>query len=279
VVVTDLRMEPLSGIDVLRRVKEQLPRTEVILMTAYATVDSAVMAMKLGAFDYITKPFKSPEIVLKIRRALEKQTLIAEVQHLRREVGSRSGGLVGESPGMKAVLAQIAQIAPTALTVLITGETGTGKSLIARAIHQNSTRSAGPFLSINCAALPEALLESELFGYEKGAFTGAAHARKGLFEEAHQGTLFLDEIGAMSAHLQAKLLGVLQDREVRKLGQNRVLPVDVRVVAATNADLDQAVARGELRQDLFYRLNVARIHLPNLRDRREDIPALVPFPG
>jgi DNA-binding NtrC family response regulator len=277
VVITDLRMEPLSGIDVLHRIKELSPETEVIVMTAFGTIDSAVAAMKLGAFDYLTKPFKHEEIVLKVKRALEKRALLTEVRYLRGEVGSLYGvhSLVAESPAMKDIVAHVMQIASTMLTVLITGETGSGKSLLAKVIHYNSPRARGPFVAVNCASLPEPLLESELFGHEKGAFTGALQARKGLIEEAHQGTFFLDEIGTLSESLQSKLLGVFQDREVRRVGSNRLIPVDTRIIAATNRNLNLAVSRGEFRQDLFYRLNVTQIHLPPLRERREDIPVLV----
>jgi DNA-binding NtrC family response regulator len=273
VVITDLRMEPVSGLDVLRTVKQRSPGTEVILMTAFGTIDTAVEAMRLGAFDYITKPFHSAELIAKVRKALEKKTLVTEVQDLRREVQSSYGidSTIAESPAMHAVLAQIRQIAPTPLTVLITGETGTGKGLIARLIHHNGPDAKARFISVNVSAIPEPLLESELFGHEKGAFTGAIHSRKGLFEEAHCATLFLDEIGSFPANLQSKLLGVLQDRELRRVGSNRVIPIDVRIIAATNSNLEQAVARGQFRQDLYYRLNVARIHLPPLRERREDI--------
>lgn len=277
VVITDLKMEPLSGIDVLREVKKHAPETIVMIMTAYGTIDSAVEAMRLGAFDYITKPFKNNEIVLKVKKALERNALVSEVQRLRRDVDPIFGAhpLVAESPAMKAILEQVKKIATTPLTVLITGETGTGKTQIAKAIHYNSPRARGQFVSINVAAVPEPLLESELFGHEKGAFTGAIHSRKGLFEEAHQGTLFLDEIGTLSANLQSKLLGVLQEREIRRVGANRAIPIDVRIIAATNSDLKEAVVRGEFRRDLFYRLNVARIRMPPLRERREDIVPLV----
>lgn len=279
IVITDLKMEPLSGIDVLRQIKEQAPETAVIIMTAYGTIESAVEAMRLGAFDYITKPFKSNEIILKVQKALEKTALVSEVERLRRQADPLHGvhPLIAESPAMKAVLERVKKIAMTPLTVLITGETGTGKTQIARAIHYSSPAAKGRFVPINVAAVPEPLLESELFGHEKGAFTGAIRSRRGLFEEAHQGTLFLDEIGTLSANLQSKLLGVLQDREIRRVGANRPIAVDVRVIAATNTDLEAAVARGEFRRDLFYRLNVARIHMPPLRERRQDIAPFVRY--
>lgn len=276
-VLTDLRMGDMSGLDVVREVKQRSPQTEVIVMTAYGCIDTAVEAMKLGATDYITKPAKNDEILLKVRKALDGRSLRSEVQQLRAEVKGGAGlnALVANSPSMREVLGRIQKVAPTHLTILITGETGTGKSCIARAIHYNSQRTQGRFVSVNCAALPEPLLESELFGHAKGAFTGATQARRGLFEEAHNGTLFLDEIGTLPANMQAKLLGALQDREVRRVGSNTSQPVDVRVIAATNADLEEAVAREEFREDLFYRLNVARLHVPPLRERREDIPVLV----
>ncbi|AGA34390.1 Response regulator of zinc sigma-54-dependent two-component system [Thioalkalivibrio nitratireducens DSM 14787] len=276
-VLTDLRMEGMSGLDVVREIKRRVPETEVLVMTAYGSIDTAVEAMKLGATDYITKPARNDEILLKVRKALDGRSLRSEVAQLRTEVsgGIGLGALVAKSPAMREVLARIHKVAPTHLTILITGETGTGKSCIARAIHHHSQRSDGQFVSVNCAALPEPLLESELFGHAKGAFTGATQARRGLFEEAHNGTLFLDEIGTLPANMQAKLLGALQDREVRRVGSNTTQAVDVRVIAATNADLEEAVAREEFREDLFYRLNVARLQVPPLRERREDIPVLV----
>ncbi|MFA7097603.1 MAG: sigma-54 dependent transcriptional regulator [Gammaproteobacteria bacterium] len=275
VVVSDLRLDGMSGIELLPEIKRLAPRCEVILMTAYGTIDSAVEAMRLGAFDYVTKPFKKLEIMLRVRRALEKCALVAEVGQLREEIDAQHRvPFPAASPAMRAVLERIRQIAHTRLTVLITGETGTGKSMLARHIHQHSPRAGARFVAVNCAALPEPLLESELFGHTKGAFTGATQGRKGLIEEAHGGTLFLDEIGTLPLGLQSKLLGVLQEREIRRVGANDVMPVDVRFIAATNADLEAAVARGEFREDLYYRLNVARLALPPLRDRREDIPVL-----
>ena len=276
VVVADLRMEPLSGIELLQHIKEQAPRTEVILMTAYGSVESAVLAMKLGAFDYITKPFKNEEILGKVRMALGGHARSASPGRIENDRCRYSlDALTPCCERMHAILLEIRKIAPTQLTILITGETGTGKSFFTKVIHYNSPRANQPLLSINCAALPEQLLESELFGHEKGAFTGAVRSRQGLVEEANQGTLVLDEVGAMTTSLQSKLLGVLQDREVRRLGTNRPVPVDVRVIAATNMDLETAVKRGEFREDLFYRLNVARIHLPPLRERHDDMPLII----
>jgi DNA-binding NtrC family response regulator len=279
VVVTDLRMEGLTGIDVLQQVKENYPKTSVIIMTAYATVDTAVMAMKLGAFDYITKPFKNQEILEKIQRAIADHKANSHVadtaSHKHRGRGLET--LVGDSVPMRMLNERIHQVAPTDLTVLITGQTGTGKTAVAKVIHLNSPRANNKFVSVNCAALPETLLESELFGHEKGSFTGATTTRIGLFVEAELGTLILDEIGAMPLSLQAKLLGVLQDREVRALGSNHAVQVDVRVIAATNINLEQAMAQGDFREDLYYRINVARLHLPALAERKEDVLPLVDY--
>jgi two-component system response regulator HydG len=275
-VVADVRMEAVSGLDLLRQVKQGGPDTEVILMTGFGTVESAVEAMKLGAFDFITKPFQPEEILLRVRNALEKHRLRREVDLLRAEVTSAYGveGVVAASEAMREVLRMLPRIAQTDSTVLITGESGTGKELVARAIHSTSRRARGPFVSVSCAALPEPLLEAELFGHVRGAFTGAVAARKGLLEEAHGGTFFLDEVGETPPGIQVKLLRVLEERSLRRLGDNRPVPVDVRVVAATNRDLEQAVAEKTFREDLLYRLNVIRIHLPPLRERTEDIPLL-----
>ena len=279
VVVTDLRMEPVSGIEVLRLVRAFRPATPVILMTAFGTIATAVEAMKLGAVDFITKPFKNEDLKLKVERALEARMLQSDAS------SKPAGAPVAPSPvvpspvarssAMKSIIDQVRKVAGSNLTVLITGETGTGKSMIARDIHKRSQYAAGPFITVNAAALPEPLLESELFGHEKGAFTGASSSRAGLFEAAEGGTLFLDEIGTLPAVLQSKLLGVLQDRQVRRVGGNRIITVNVRIVAATNLDLEQAVERAEFRQDLYYRLNVARIRMPALREHREDLPFIL----
>lgn len=279
VVVTDLKMTPLSGLDVLRIVKTLSPQTEVIFMTAYGTIDSAVSAMKLGAYDYITKPFKTSEILLKVRRALEKRELAAQVHQLQRELRVRSdrettGCLVGKSPAMLETIARVGRIAKTDLSVLITGETGSGKNLVAQAIHAQSRRAGAAFVAINCAAVPESLLESEPFGHTRGAFTGAVQARRGLIEEASGGTFFLDEVGAAPFNVQSKLLGVLEDQIIRRVGSNTPIKVDVRIIAATNRNLKEAIERREFREDLYYRLNVVQLHLPPLRERREDIPLL-----
>jgi two-component system response regulator HydG len=272
-VLTDLKMEGADGIELLRQVKTAAPQTEVLIFTAYGTVTSAVEAMKLGAYDYIGKPFDEEELLLKVSRALERKALVREVQDLRAELkGQRGmGEIIAASKEMKEVLTKVTQVAPTEATVLIEGESGTGKELVARAIHQGSPRRDRPFIPINCSSFPETLLESELFGYEKGAFTGAEKGRKGLFEAAHQGTLFLDEIGDMPRPLQGKLLRALQEGEVRRLGSTDPIKVQVRIVAATNQQIEALVSQGILRDDLFYRLNVVRISIPPLRERRDDI--------
>ena len=278
-VLTDVKMPIGSGIDVLKGVKEVSPETVVIMITAYATAETAIEAMKLGAYDYITKPFKVDEIKLIIQKALEKGHLRKENILLRREIESRAGfeNFIGKSEAMQKVFSLIRQVAETKSTVLISGESGTGKELVARAIHFNSTRKDRPFVTVNCGALPETLLESELFGYMKGAFTGATANKQGLFEAANGGTIFLDEISATTPALQIKLLRVLQERQFMRLGGTAEIKVDVRVIAASNKDLLTEVSKGTFREDLFYRLNVIQIHLPPLRERKEDIPALVDF--
>ncbi len=275
-VITDLMMTPLSGMDLLRAIKEISPETEVLMMTAYGTIETAVQAMKLGACDYITKPFPVDELRLRVEHVLERKRLQRENRWLREELFHHFGieNLVGQSPPFLQVLEKVRRVAPTDATVLLTGETGTGKDVIARAIHLLSRRASRPFISVNCAALPEQLLESELFGHAKGAFTGAVVSRKGLIEEAAGGTFFLDEIGSIPLSVQSKLLRVLENKTIRRLGENREVSVDVRIIAATNRDLQDALRRGEFREDLYYRLNVVTIHLPPLRARREDIPLL-----
>jgi len=276
VVVTDVRMEPVSGIDVLRQVRQMRPGIPVILMTAYGTIATAVEAMKLGAVDFITKPFKNEDLVLKVERALEAS--LARFSGVPAVATSEAAPLhtpVATSAALRTVMGQVDRIAGSHLTVLITGETGTGKSMIAQEVHRRGPLASGPFVAINTAALPEPLLESELFGHEKGAFTGATAARAGLFETAQGGSIFLDEIGSLPANLQSKLLGVLQERQVRRVGGNRIVSINARFIAATNTDLEQAVKRGEFRQDLYYRLNVARIRMPPLREHREDIPHIL----
>jgi len=279
VVITDLRMGEFDGIDVLRATKEAQPMTEVIVMTAYGTIESAVEAMRVGAFDYIQKPFTEQELNVKVSKALESRQLRSQVQLFAQEFKERYHleNVIGRSQPIRDVLSRVIKIAPTEATALITGESGTGKELIARAIHANSKRAQRPFVTVNCAAITETLLESELFGYARGAFTGAVAARKGLFEEADGGTFFFDEIAETTPAFQAKLLRAIQEGEIRRVGENKPIRVDVRVVAATNIDLAQAVGDRRFRQDLYYRLNVVRFVLPPLRERREDIPLLVEF--
>ncbi len=279
-IITDIKMPKIGGIELLRTVKEVSPETVVIVMTAFATTETRVDADKLGAYDYITKPFKSmEEVKLVIQKALEKRLLRKENILLRREIETRLGfdNFIGKSESMQRVFSLIRQVADTTSTVLITGESGTGKELVARAIHAQSSRKNNPFVTINCGALPETLLESELFGYMKGAFTGAVANTQGLFEAANGGTIFLDEISATTPALQIKLLRVLQEREFKRVGGTADIKVDVRVLAASNKDLPGEVAKGMFREDLFYRLNVFPINLPPLRDRKEDIPLLVDY--
>lgn len=275
VVLTDLKIPLRDGLEVLRAVKDARPETEVIVMTAFGSVETAVRAMKQGAYDYLSKPFAIEEVVLLTQRALEKGGLRREVQRLRREVERRdSDPILGNSPPMRRVFDLIRSVGPSSSTVLITGRSGTGKELVARAIHDQSRRRDQRFTVIHCGAIPDTLLESELFGYRKGAFTGAMADHPGLFAEADRGTLFLDEVNTLSHATQAKLLRVLEDKMVRPLGGRGQSKVDVRLIAASNQDLDQEVRRGTFREDLFYRLNVVHIHLSDLSERREDIPLL-----
>jgi two-component system response regulator PilR (NtrC family) len=277
-VLCDITMPDGSGLDLLREIKQDAAeRTAVIMMTAYTSTESAIEAMKLGAYDYVSKPFDVEELRLLVRKALEKIELYDENRHLRRELQGRYtfANIIGRSSRMQAVFHLIEKVAKTPSTVLIQGESGTGKELIARAIHYNSNRATGRFLSINCGALPESLLESELFGHERGAFTGAVREKSGLFQEAEGGTLFLDEIGEMSLSMQVKLLRALQEKVVRKVGGTREEPVDARIITASNRNLKDRVADGSMREDLFYRIHVIPIELPPLRQRREDIPLLV----
>ncbi len=278
-VLTDLVMPGVGGLEVLSKAKERDPATEVIVITAYATTEAAVEAMRRGAYDYVQKPFSVDEMKVTVDKALEKNHLRRENVDLRARVSGRwrLGDLLGKSPAMQRVIEVIRRVAPTPSSVLLTGESGTGKELVAGAIHTLTCEARGvdaPFVAINCAAIPASLMEAELFGHEKGAFTGATHAREGIFRAAHGGTLFLDEISEMPRALQPTLLRVLQEKKVRPVGASAEEEVDVRIVAASNRDLDAAVASGEFREDLFYRLNVIRIVLPPLRDRREDVPLL-----
>jgi two-component system response regulator PilR (NtrC family) len=276
-VITDLRMPKVDGMEVLRAVKSASPETVVLIITAFATADSAVEAMKQGAYDYLTKPFQVDEVQLIIRNALEKRRLTTENILLKREMASQSSfaQLVGQSEAMQKVFDVVKKVADSKSNVLICGESGTGKELVARAIHYNSARSALPFVAVNCSAVPETLLESELFGHIKGSFTGAISNKAGLFEVANGGTIFLDEIGDTTPTIQVKLLRVIQEREFRRVGGTQDIKVDVRVVAATNKDLEKAVADGSFREDLYYRLDVIPIRLPPLRLRSGDIPLLV----
>jgi DNA-binding NtrC family response regulator len=276
VVLVDLRMPGKSGIDIVKAVKSHYPHMEVVLMTAYATIETAVDAIKQGAFDYLPKPFTADQLQAVIQRTLRQTPITQSVRGLKGEVEGRTaaGAMVGKSEAMAALREHIRKIAATEATVLITGESGTGKELVARSLHQSSRRSALPFVPVDCAALPESLLESELFGHEKGAFTGASLSRPGLFELAHKGTLFLDEVAELPLPLQAKLLRVLEARQLRRLGGRQLISVDVRLIAATNRDLTKAMEGGTFREDLFYRLNVIPIHVPPLRERRGDIPLL-----
>jgi nitrogen regulation protein NR(I) len=277
IVLTDLVMPQASGMEVLKEAAAHCPDTPVIMMTAYAAVETAVEAMKLGAFDYIGKPFVLDELSIVLNRVLEHRKLQKENIRLKKELKRKYdfGGLIGDSASMGRVYDMIEKIADTDSTVLIAGESGTGKELVARIIHYNSSRSQKPFVPINCAAIPRDLLESELFGHEKGAFTGALNARAGRFELAHNGTLFLDEIGELDPSLQVKLLRVLQEREFERVGGVKTIKVDVRILAATNKDLEKATREGKFREDLFYRLNVIPLNLPPLRERLDDIPLLL----
>jgi len=275
-VITDVMMPDISGIDILEYVKSRHPETAVLIITAYASHDTAVEAMKLGAEDYITKPFNIDEFSLIVNRSLQRKQLAEENIALRKELQREHAyeSIVGKSRPMIELFNLIERIAATPTTVMITGESGTGKELVARAIHFNSRRSKHRFVSINCGALPESLLESELFGYEKGAFTGADKRKTGLFEAADGGTVFLDEIGETPHPMQVKLLRTMQERTIRRVGGHDEIPVDVRIIAATNVDLEELVNSGEFREDLYYRVNVIRVALPSLRERSEDIMLL-----
>jgi DNA-binding NtrC family response regulator len=275
-ILTDLRMPGFGGLDVLRVSKESTPDVPVILFTGYPTVETAVQAIKEGAFDYLTKPFSPDQLMASVARALHQKRLVEENRELRARVEQKTLGaeMVGTSSAMLSVVTLMRRVAPTNANVLVLGESGTGKELVARGLHMHSRRQRKDFVAVDCAALPENLLESELFGHERGAFTNAVQRKVGLIEMADGGTVFLDEIGEMPMSLQAKLLRVLQERTVRRIGGRRWVPVDFRLVAATNRDLETMVQKGEFREDLYYRLNVVRIRLPSLDERREDIPLL-----
>ena len=276
VLILDIMMPRIDGLEVLQRVKETHPDIDVIMVTGLSQIDTAVRAMKLGAFDYLPKPFDPDELKLVVQRALERRQLLQENLNLRHEVSTkyRFENIIGSNPPMQIVYRLIAQCAPTNSTVLITGESGTGKELIARAIHYNSLRKDKPFVPVDCNSLSETLLESELFGHVKGSFTGAVASKKGMFEVADGGTLFLDEIGNISLATQAKLLRVVQEREFRAVGDTRTQSTNIRLITATNKDLKAMVADGTFREDLYYRINIFPIHIPPLRERRDDIPAL-----
>jgi two-component system, NtrC family, response regulator PilR len=276
-VLTDIMLGRSSGVDVLKGIKEKSPSTEVIVMTAYSTAEGAIQAMKLGAYDYVTKPFKVDELQLLVEKALEKRSLAQDVAILRERLAGRNrfAGLVGRSPAMQTVYQLVEKVAPSRTTILITGESGVGKELVAVALHQKSQRAAAPFVPVNCGAIPEGLIESELFGHVRGSFTGAQSDREGLFQAASGGTLFLDEIGELPLGLQVKLLRAIQDRRIRAVGASEDLDVDVRLIAATNRNLEAEVRAGKFREDLYYRLNVIQLRVPPLRERREDITLLV----
>src|SRR5882724_10385811 len=277
IILADLMMPNMTGIDFLEQVKKLLPRTEVAIMTGHGSIETAVRAMRMGAYDFITKPFRIDELKLLLQRMEEKVRLVAENQFLRERVSAdmELNGIIGSSAKIQDVLRMVARLKDTRTPVLITGESGTGKELVARAVHYRGALAKRPFVAVDCGSLVPTLIESELFGYEKGAFTGAVKARTGLFQSANGGTIFLDEIGELPQEMQAKLLRVLQEKEVRPVGSNQKIKVDVRVIAATNRDLEAAYRAGTFRKDLYFRLNVVTVHLPALRDRRSDIPVLV----
>jgi two-component system response regulator AtoC len=276
-VITDMKLPNLSGVELLRQIKAIFPRTEISIMTGHGSIETAVDAMKLGAYDYIEKPFRVEKLRLLLQRMAEKVRLVAENQFLRERVDTEENleGIVGASAKIQDVLRMISRLQDTRTPVLITGESGTGKELVARAIHFRGSMAKTPFVAVDCGSLVPTLMESELFGYERGAFTGAIKSKIGLFQSANGGTIFLDEIGELPLEMQAKLLRVLQEKEVRPVGSNSSVGVDVRVIAATNRDLDAAYRSGNFRKDLFFRLNVVTVHIPSLRERRSDIPMLV----
>lgn len=279
VIVTDLKMPRTDGMELLRRAKERAPHAAVILVTAFGTVETAVSALKEGAFDYLTKPVKPDDLANKVRQAIAQRKMAVEIASLHAQLNDRFGfeNLIGKSAAMRAVFEKVHLVADTKSTVLITGESGTGKELVARALHHNSGRRNKPFVPVNVSAIPETLVESELFGHEKGAFTGATERRTGLFQAANDGTLFIDEIGEMSPGVQSKLLRAIESRHVMPVGSTKEIGVDVRLVAATNRNLADETKKGTFREDLYYRLKVVEIHLPPLRERPEDIPLLVRF--
>ncbi len=278
-ILMDIRMNRVGGVEALKKIKEISPDIPIIMMTAYASVDTAVQAMRSGAYDYLTKPLDIDELKILVAKALRHHQLEQENIFLKEQLGSRFdfSNIIGRSRAMKELLETVAMVAPSEATVLILGESGTGKELIANAIHQNSPRSSHPFIKVNCAALPETLLESELFGHEKGAFTGAVSRRQGRFHLAHKGSILLDEIAEMSMATQSKILRVLQEREFEPIGSSETVKVDTRIITATNKNLEEEVRANRFREDLYYRINVVNLTVPSLRDRREDIPLLVDF--
>lgn len=278
-VITDLKMPRMDGMELLRHLREEFPETDVVILTGHGTVESAVEAMRVGAFHYLIKPVNLDELKLLLERVVERRRFREENERLRAEVDQLYGfeQIVGRSAAMQEVFQRVRQVAPTRASVLIQGDTGTGKELIARAIHHNSPRRHRPFVAVNCGALAETLLESELFGHEKGAFTNAVRTKPGRFEMADRGTIFLDEISETSPEFQVKLLRVLQEQEIERVGGTQTIKVDIRIIAATNRDLEREVAEGRFREDLFWRLNVVRIVVPPLRERPEDIPLLIEF--
>lgn len=279
VVLTDLKMEGMDGMELLEAIPRVPFEPSIIIITAHGTISSAVEAVKKGAFDYLTKPIDKDTLLLTVRRGIERAMLLKENLHLQKELFSRFKieGIIGKSPRMQQAIEIVRKVAPSGATVLIRGESGTGKELIARAIHYNSPRRTKPFTAVNCAAIPENLFESEFFGYEAGAFTGAVSRKEGLFEITNNGTLFLDEIGDLTPPTQAKLLRFIQDKEIRRVGGKETIKVDVRIIAATNRDLEKELSTGNFREDLYYRLKIVMIELPPLRERVEDIPKLVEF--
>ncbi|NPV44734.1 MAG: sigma-54-dependent Fis family transcriptional regulator [Firmicutes bacterium] len=279
VMITDLKMPKMDGLELMREIKQKGIKVNVIFITAYADIKDAVEAIKLGAFDYLEKNFKMEELLSVIKQAVKEQKMKDENESLKKKLAGHSSffGIIGESPKIKEIKDLIIKIANSQASVLLTGESGTGKEMFARAIHMCSKRKNKPFVAINCAALPQTLLESELFGYEKGAFTGALKQKKGKFEQANEGTIFLDEIGEMNIQTQSKLLRVLQEREYERVGGLETIKIDIRVITATNRDLEEAIKAGEFREDLYYRINVIPIHIPPLRERREDIPLLAEY--
>ncbi len=278
VILSDMKLGPsVNGLDVLRAYKSIQPESEVILITAFGTMETAIEAVKAGAFDYLSKPFKIDEVLLQVKRALENRRLVRENRSLKQQLGGQVqlSSLVGRSPQMLEVYKKIAMVADSRSTVLITGESGTGKELVAKAIHHNGPRASRLFFAVNCAALTESLLETELFGHTRGSFTGAIENKRGIFEEANDGSVFLDEVSEMSPALQAKVLRTIEEQEIRRVGSNQVINIDVRILAASNRKLGELVERGAFRQDLYYRLRVVEIELPPLRERSEDVPLLV----